>query len=203
MPKTAKSYKKTSPKKAPNSTKTATKNKASKLPKAKALSKAVAPEPAKTELVALTPEEALPVLLRFVYDNPVNSLAELSEKTSISVSIIEGLKDFMNIDFVALSQFKEMFKVSLQMNIRKISLMIDSMTDAGVQDNKVRRASCDPFTLQKLTQSLKTLKDVLKTEDPVSNLPSNVSGDVRRVRISQITEIIEERYRVNKAVEVN
>jgi len=155
--------------------------------------------PQKQEVIPVTSEEALRNILKFIHNNQVQNLFELAEKTNIPIETIAVAGEYSELDFVKISQFKEMFPISLELNIRKLTIIISEMTDAAISKDKIKRHECDPFKLQKYCQALKTLRDVLLSTGNYS--PAANSGDLagrHTIKAYQVTEEIYEIFRKKK-----
>ena len=143
-----------------------------------------------------TPEEALRNVLKFVHENKVETLSELSERTSIPLEMLKGFEADIGLTLVSISQFKETFPVKLAINIQNLSVIIDGITSAGASKDKIVRAEGDAFKLQKYVQSMKILNDMIIAHESYSPASLGNGTSARRtIRVSNITEEVIEIFR--------
>jgi hypothetical protein len=135
----------------------------------------------------LTPEEMEVMVLQAAYHTPCKTVEDLAVKAGVSSTFVTTIIEEKGVDLVKLSNFRESFAPSLQMNIRNLLIRITALTAPGAQ--------CDHFALQKYTQAMKTLNDMLKDIEG----RKGGEGDVAK-RTIKITEIIEEYHREPKLV---
>lgn len=139
--------------------------------------KAIVPEIIKPES---EPEEGLAVLINTAYQYPCKDIHELSKHSGLTVQVIREAQKKADVDLVKLSNFKTNFAPSLIHNIRKIMMMITEMT---------KTKEPDAMKLQKYTQSLKTLNDMLKDIEG-----RTMNKNVTKTRTFRVSELIETYY---------
>jgi hypothetical protein len=120
----------------------------------------------------------LAVLLNTVYKEPCKSIQDLAKKSGLSVTIIEEVQEATSTELVKLSNFRDGFAPALLSNIRNLMRIITALTEPGKK--------CNAFDLQKYTQSLKTLNDMLREVEGKKDKDGSLTK--RTIRVAEIIE---------------